>query len=116
MNDEKKAALDALLDSAYADLALAAGTQHAKGEALEDAQTALALARAAKIMLGEIQGKNETERKASEVTVLADEIDAVKFHERSLRLQTLALRLAEIEAERIRWKIRLEIGSMGTVL
>jgi hypothetical protein len=109
MDNERKATLDSMIDAAYADLTAVVRTQSDRQQRYVDAKTALELAKASKIIGGEIQGKNETERKASEATVLALEIDAVKASERNLELQTLNLRLSEIEAERIRWKIRLEL-------
>ena len=110
MEPAMKDALKSMLDNAYDNLKkYTQGLYEAQSKAVE-AKTAYELAKAAKIVSGAIQGKNETERKAAEATVLAMEIDAVKTAEKDETLQRLLLNLAQLEVDRARWTIRLELG------
>ena len=111
MDTETKSSLNTMLDTAYLSLSKAVEAQSTANQNLADMKTALELAKASKIISGAIQGKNETERKASEATVLAAEIDAVKSAEKNQTICALVLHLCEIEAERVRWKIRIEVGA-----
>ena len=111
MDTKTNGQLSDALNGAYNQLKTAVFQQSEAMQRYDDAKIALELAKAAKYISGEIQGKNETERKASEATLLANEIDAVKSAERQLQLRGLDTRLAEIETERVRWKIRLELGT-----
>ena len=74
MEPAMKDALKSMLDNAYDNLKkYTQGLYEAQSKAVE-AKTAYELAKAAKIVSGAIQGKNESERKAAEATVLAMEI------------------------------------------
>lgn len=110
MDEQQKVALSTMLGNAYDNLMKRTqGLYEAQAKAV-DAKTAYELAKAAKIVSGAIQGKNETERKAAEQTALNLELDAVKIAEKDETLQRLMLNLAQLEVDRVRWTVRLELG------
>ena len=114
MDEQTKSILNTSLDIAYDALLNAIRTASQRQTQYTDAKIAFELAKSAKIISGEIQGKNETERKAAEESELEMELDAMRSAERQMSLSGLTLRLAEIEAERMRWKVRLELGVNDT--
>ena len=81
-----------------------------------DAKTDLELARADAYNAGKIAGTNDPQRKASEAVVLADEIDAVKQAEKEESAAQLPLTLAQLDAEELRWHIRLELGAIDNAV
>jgi hypothetical protein len=114
MNEQKRQALEDALTQAYTRLTLDVSRVHAAQKQTADSRVALDLAKALAYTSGAITGKNEVERKASEQTVLATQLEAVRTAEDDESLQRMMLHISEIEAERVRWLIRLELGTTLT--
>jgi uncharacterized small protein (DUF1192 family) len=95
-----------IIDEAYHKLSKARFDAYQAAERLAMRRMELQHARAERVVAGQINGKNETEREAQARTLLHEEFAAVEVAELEERRAAITMEICRLEIERIQTVIR----------